>query len=56
MPVFILLVILFTPWLVNGYKFTQCDFESDYKCEAIHGVGVFIPPSSLLTMWFGHDS
>lgn len=43
------------PWVWNGVKLLRCDFESDYKCEVIHGVGVVIPPTSLITVWFGDD-
>ena len=38
----------------NAYKFWQCDFESNWKCEFIHGVGIF-PPASYVTVWFGTD-
>lgn len=51
------LVIMVVPsilWLVNAYKFTQCDFVAPYKCEAIHAVG-FIPPVNLVTVWFDTD-
>jgi len=44
------------PWCINAYKFANCDFEANYKCEIIHGAGVFIPPSALLTVWFGSDA
>lgn len=45
----------FAPWLINGYKFINCDFEASYRCEIIHGLGVVMPPASLFTVWFGHD-
>lgn len=48
-------LLLLSAWPVNLYKFVNCDFEPDYKCEAVHGVGVLVPPSSLITMWFGTD-
>lgn len=51
----VLLLIFSLPWLVNFYKLTQCDFESNYKCELIHGAGVLVPPISLATMWVGID-
>lgn len=41
-------------WGINFMKLTNCDFKSDYKCEAIHGVGL-IPAFSLVTVWFGAD-
>jgi hypothetical protein len=40
----------------NVIKVTNCDFESDYKCEVIHGVGVIVPPAALITVWFEDDS
>ena len=51
----VILVLIFTPYLVNAYKFVGCDFESDYKCEAIHGIGVFVPPAAFVTFWFSDD-
>ena len=48
--------ILFTVMYVfNIVKFVQCDFETDYKCEVIHAVGVFVPPAALITVWFDTD-
>lgn len=44
-----------TPWIWNAVKFASCDFEGNYKCEAIHGVGVFVPPLSFVTVWFDDD-
>ena len=41
-------------WIVNLIKFTNCDFKSDYRCEAIHGVGL-IPYISSVTVWFDVD-
>ncbi len=38
-------------WIGNLYKLTQCDFESPWKGEAIHAVGLF-GPASLITVWF----
>lgn len=52
----IIVVIGATPWVWNAYKFANCDFESDFKCEVIHGTGVFIPPASWITVWFSDDS
>lgn len=42
-------------WVWNAEKFVSCDFESSYRCEAIHAIGVFIPPVALVTVWFGDD-
>ena len=52
----LLVAIVLTPWVYNAYKLTQCDFESNYRCEAIHAVGVLIPPAAYVTVWFEHDS
>ena len=55
LPMIIIAAILFTPYAWNGYKLSNCDFESNYKCEAIHGIGVVIPPTAFITVWFGDD-
>ena len=48
--------ILFTViYVLNIVRFVQCDFETGYKCEVIHAVGVFVPPASLITVWFDTD-
>lgn len=52
----IIFVLAATPWIWNGVKFANCDFESDWKCEVIHGAGVFIPPAAYITVWFDTDS
>lgn len=52
----LMLTILITPYIWNGVKFVNCDFKSDYKCEVVHGTGVFIPPASYITVWFDDDS
>lgn len=33
----LLFAILAAPWVINFSKFLGCDFESDYRCEVIHG-------------------
>lgn len=43
------------PWPINAYKLSNCDFKSDYKCEVMHGIGVFVPPAAIVTVWFGTD-
>jgi len=50
-----LIVGLLSIWPINVYKLTQCDFESDFKCEVAHGIGVIMPPASIVTVWFGTD-
>lgn len=51
----VMIVVGVLSWGINAYKFVNCDFEANYKCEAIHATGVFIPPSSVLTVWFESD-
>ena len=50
------IVAALTPYTWNAVKLSNCDFESDFKCEIIHGIGAVIPPSSLITVWFSDDS
>jgi hypothetical protein len=36
-------------WLANLYLFVvECDFEPDYKCEAVRGVGIFVAPVGVI--------
>lgn len=51
----LILILLMTPWVWNAVKFSNCDFESDYKCEVIHGIGVGVPPAAYVTVWFDTD-
>lgn len=51
----LIVALAVTPWIWNGVKFINCDFEADYKCEVIHGAGVVIPPASFITVWLGTD-
>ncbi len=50
-----LLLMLLIFWLWNIVKFASCDFESNYRCEVIHGVGIVVPPTSIITVWFDTD-
>lgn len=54
--ILIITALAITPYMWNGYKLANCDFESDYKCEVIHGIGVVIPPSAFITVWFDADN
>ena len=49
-------VIFALHWIWNAAKFASCDFESSYKCEVIHGIGIFVPPASYVTVWFADDN
>lgn len=53
--VLIISVLAITPYVWNGFKLASCDFESDYKCEIIHGIGVLIPPTAFIAVWFNDD-
>lgn len=52
----LIVLLIFLPFIVNFVKLTNCDFESNYKCEVIHGLGVVVPPFSYITVWFDDDS
>jgi prepilin-type N-terminal cleavage/methylation domain-containing protein len=49
------IVIGFGSWVWNAAKLASCDFESNFKCEAIHGAGLIVPPLSVVTVWFADD-
>lgn len=42
-------------WIGNAVKLANCDFEPNYKCEVLHGVGFIILPLSMVTVWFDAD-
>ena len=57
---------LISLWLILGVAYVNnvidlfdCDFkmsqESDLKCEVVHGVGLFLPPTSIITSFFDSD-
>ena len=35
-------------YVSNIYKFATQDFESPYKSEAIHGIGILVPPMGVV--------
>lgn len=39
-------------WVMNLVKLCKCDFDAPYKGEVIHAVGVFVPPTAVITVWF----
>lgn len=55
----LILVIVFfggiISWIWNIVKLSDCDFEADYRCEVIHGIGV-IPAVAPFVVWFDDDS
>ena len=48
---FIFIIYFIVCWIVNIVKFFNCDFESSYKEEIIHALGIF-PLLSGITAWF----
>ena len=50
----LIFVFLAVSYIVNAYKLSGCDFEPNYKCEFIHGVGL-IPTLQIVTVWFDTD-
>lgn len=48
-------ILVLSPYCINAYKLAGCDFESNYKCEAVHSIGVVIPPAAFVTVWFDDD-
>ena len=42
----------FVSWVFNFIKLWMCDFEAPFKEEFIHTIGMFVPLTSLITMWF----
>lgn len=50
----LVVVLVAGSWIGNFVKLMDCDFESPYKCEVIHGVGI-VPAVSLITVWFDAD-
>jgi len=43
-------------FLINAYKLTQCDWKTPIKCEAVHALGLVVPPLSLITVWSDDDT
>lgn len=50
----LLLIFIGVCWAYNLVKLTQCDFESSYRCEIIHAIGL-VPAFSPITVWFDVD-
>jgi hypothetical protein len=45
-----IILIIGTGWVKNIIKLSECDFESPYKAEVVHVVGL-IPPVGMVTGW-----
>ena len=52
-PVFLGIIGLLA-FVLNIVKLTDCDFAAPYRCEAVHGIGLF-PPAAIVTVWFATD-
>lgn len=44
------ILVVGTGWVKNLIKLSSCDFESPYKAEVIHAVGL-VPPIGMVTGW-----
>jgi hypothetical protein len=55
--VFYIVFLLLYLWsyIYNAVELINCDFKSDYKCEVVHSVGVVVPSTSIITVWFPSD-
>jgi len=51
----IFVVIFCGAWGINLYDFANCDFKSGFKCEAVKGFGVIIPPAAIVTVFVEDD-
>lgn len=50
-----MIVLTVACWLGNTTKFVACDFESPLNCEIVHGVGLIMPPASIITIFYDTD-
>ncbi len=48
----IIWAIMIITWIINLVKLFNCDFDTPFKEEIIHLIGVFIFPASIITCWF----
>ena len=46
----VIVIVVGTGWVKNIIKLSNCDFESPYKAEVIHTIGI-IPPVGMITGW-----
>ncbi|MCP4475431.1 MAG: hypothetical protein GY821_12865 [Gammaproteobacteria bacterium] len=46
----VIVIAIGTGWVKNIVKLTRCDFESPYKAEVMHGLGI-IPPIGAVMGW-----
>ncbi len=50
----LIVLLLIGMWVVNLVKLTDCDFEPNYRCEVLHGIGIALP-LAVVTVWFDTD-
>ena len=46
----VLVIVVFTGWVKNIVKLSECDFKAPYKAEVVHAVGL-IPHVGMVTGW-----
>ena len=46
----VIVLVIGTGWVKNLIKLSECDFESPYKAEVIHAIGI-LPPVGMVTGW-----
>ena len=50
----VIVSLVLIAWGVNIVRFINCDFESPYKCEIVHGIGL-VPPIAPFVVWTDTD-
>jgi len=50
----ILVLFVIGSWIGNFVKLLDCDFQSDYKCEVVHTIGI-VPMLAPFTVWVDSD-
>ena len=51
----VVIITIVVCWLGNTVKFVECDYDLPLNCEIIHGVGLIMPPASVVTVFYGSD-
>ena len=46
----VITIVIGVGWVKNLIKLSDCDFETPYKAEVIHVIGI-IPPVGAVTGW-----
>ncbi len=53
--ILIILCVFAFSWIGNAYKLINSDFDSPLRAEFFHGVGLVIPPISIITVWVSEE-